>query len=93
MKIKPAPTRPPARVAHSDAYLAYLSSDGWRRVREAALDHAYHRCTVCGATGGLEVHHRHYRTLGAEAPADLVVLCRACHRDADRRRAHSRRTR
>ncbi len=46
----------------------------------------------CPETRGLEVHHRHYRTLGGEAPGDLTVLCHDCHRDADRRRQYAKRT-
>ena len=42
----------------------------------------------CGQEG-LELHHWHYRTVGAESPWDLVALCRVCHRanhlDADGR--------
>src|SRR5690349_9761554 len=36
------------------------------------------------------VHHRHYRTVGFEKPAeDIVLLCRDCHQDLhDRSQAH-----
>jgi hypothetical protein len=47
----------------------------------------------CPATTGLEVHHRHYRTLGNEAWGDLVVLCHEHHENADRRRQSARRHR
>lgn len=30
-------------------------------------------------TNGLEVHHVHYRNLGCEEAADLIVLCWECH--------------
>ncbi len=36
-------------------------------------------------SNGLEVHHLHYRTLGDEQPADLIVLCTGdagCHEQA-----------
>lgn len=85
MKIRPTPSARPARH-HSDAYVAYLDSPAWRATRAAAIRRAGRRCSTCGATGPLEVHHRHYRTLGAEAWADLVVLCPACHQAADQRR-------
>lgn len=41
---------------------------------------AYHAgCQACGSGEDLQVHHRHYDTLGNEAPRDLVLLCDACH--------------
>jgi len=27
----------------------------------------------------LEVHHRTYERVGAERPADVIALCKACH--------------
>jgi hypothetical protein len=36
--------------------------------------------------GELQVHHRHYKTLGREQPEDVEVLCPACHRVADAER-------
>jgi 5-methylcytosine-specific restriction endonuclease McrA len=35
----------------------------------------------------LEVHHRHYDTLGCEKPWDLAVVCKDCHIKLDRVRA------
>jgi 5-methylcytosine-specific restriction endonuclease McrA len=29
--------------------------------------------------GPLDVHHKHYDTLGHEGPDDVEVLCRTCH--------------
>ena len=57
----------------------YLQSDHWRKVREAALNRAGHRCQVCNGTHILDVHHRTYERLGREEPGDLTVLCRRCH--------------
>lgn len=49
-------------------------------------DHA----TRCPNVAGLEVHHKHYRSLGAEAWGDLEALCPDCHEAADRRRRAAR---
>lgn len=60
-------------------YRDYLKSPQWRRKRRKALRHYGRRCTVCGATERLQVHHRHYRTLFRESMADLDLLCDGCH--------------
>lgn len=60
-------------------YRSYLASDAWRRKRALLLRRAGHRCQVCNARGRLDIHHRTYERLGREHPADLGVLCRACH--------------
>lgn len=60
-------------------YRDYLQSPEWRAVRAAALDRANHKCSRCGATQRLEVHHLSYLRLGHEQPEDLRVLCSRCH--------------
>ena len=57
----------------------YLRSDHWRAVRTAALERADYRCAVCNSPEHLDVHHRTYVRIGAEAPDDVTVLCRDCH--------------
>lgn len=62
----------------------------WRiphKTRVAVLERANERCescgrfVYCGVLGGLEIHHETYeRAYGEELPADLKVLCRACHK-------------
>ena len=37
-------------------------------------------------TDKLELHHKHYDTLGNEQDSDLEVLCEACHKVADEER-------
>lgn len=61
-------------------YSEYLKGDHWQQRREQALKRAENHCQVCGATERLEVHHNTYERLGHERDADLVVLCRTCHR-------------
>lgn len=94
MKLKPEPA--PRRAPHlSEEYVAYLDSPAWATTRATMLELAGHRCQGpgCGVRTGLQVHHRHYRSLGNEAWGDLVVLCPSCHLDADRRRQSARRHR
>ena len=60
-------------------YARYIRSKAWQEKRREALSHYGHRCARCGRTADLQVHHLHYRTLGNEKMADLVVCCRGCH--------------
>jgi len=61
------------------SYREYLESPHWQFVRDAAIWAARERCQLCGSRRDLQVHHRHYGTLGDEGPDDLTVLCRRCH--------------
>jgi hypothetical protein len=65
----------------NDEYLAYIrDSPVWRAKRRERLEWAGYRCQVCNSPNRLDVHHRTYERFGgAELPADLTVLCRACH--------------
>ena len=54
----------------------------WAALRGLVLSRDRHRCTECGATGRLEVHHkRPVRTHPALAydPNNLTALCTRCH--------------
>lgn len=61
------------------SYGLYLKTPHWQSVRKAALARAENRCALCNDIQNLEVHHRTYSRRGAERPADVVVLCGACH--------------
>jgi 5-methylcytosine-specific restriction endonuclease McrA len=51
-----------------------------RALRRLTLQRDGYRCTVCGATEQLEVHHVVPRRAGgADALSNLVTLCVACH--------------
>lgn len=60
-------------------YQLYLRTEHWRVTRLAALRRAQRRCNRCGSKRKLQVHHKTYKNLGRELPADLEVLCRICH--------------
>ena len=61
-------------------YQEYLNTKHWQRVRKRALKRAGNRCQVCGRADNLNVHHNNYDRVSKERKADVVVLCRACHR-------------
>lgn len=63
-------------------YRDYLLSPQWKLRRLEALKARAFRCQNCRTKKGLNVHHRHYRTLGAESLEDLDVLCEDCHKKA-----------
>lgn len=74
-------------------YIAYLRSEKWRLIRQNALRRAKFCCERCSAKGFLDVHHKHYRTLGDESLDDVEVVCRTCHGKADEERAQQGRNR
>ncbi len=76
------PSITPERLAALRAmpYEEYLRTSEWRARRQEALKRAGYCCHLCNSNESpLEVHHRTYERLGAEAPEDLYVLCDSCH--------------
>ncbi len=67
-------------------YKAHLASEKWARYRQRVLKRDNWRCTGCGDTQGLEVHHLTYERLGKERLTDCTTLCHTCHRQQHRRR-------
>ncbi len=65
-----------ARARHR----ANQETTAYRSLRAQRLELAKHRCERCGAATGLQLHHRHYETLGRERLEDVEVLCDSCHR-------------
>jgi hypothetical protein len=71
-------------VVPANEYLAHRrrhrerkgSSSQWRKLRQQILARDGHRCTVCGATENLEVHHRDSNWKNND-PSNLVVRCLA----------------
>jgi hypothetical protein len=60
-------------------YDQYLKSDEWRAQRAMALERAGYKCSICGETDCLNVHHKTYAHLGNERPEELQVLCKTHH--------------
>lgn len=67
-------------------YDEYINSPEWDSIRRGMLRKAEFRCERCFANEPLEVHHRHYDTLGFESYSDLEALCKECHDEADEER-------
>jgi 5-methylcytosine-specific restriction endonuclease McrA len=63
-------------------YAEYLETDHWQATRRRALRYYGYKCHRCLASSQLEVHHKHYNSIGQESHRyDLEVLCRDCHQD------------
>ena len=60
-------------------YDAYLSSDGWRKLRLKVLERSKYICELCEEAPATEVHHITYIRLGNELLADLTAVCHWCH--------------
>lgn len=61
-------------------YELYLKSEHWRDTRSRVIERGV--CEWCGeSTHGcrVNVHHKHYRTIGRERDEDLMLLHRECH--------------
>lgn len=69
-------------------YEAHLRSPHWRSLRAAAIEEARSRCQRCDNWApDLQLHHKHYRTLGHETLKDVELLCPPCHEERDVERA------
>jgi hypothetical protein len=68
-------------MSQREAYHRYLSTMDWHQKRQAAREAAGHRCEFrrCGVATSLDTHHVTYRSVGNEAPRDLMVLCKRHH--------------
>lgn len=61
----------------------YLRGKHWQTTKSRAIEAVDYRCEWCGRYHRkLQVHHKHYRTLGHERLSDLLVLCPKCHMKA-----------
>jgi ribosomal protein S14 len=81
---------PDSRVRHSwmHDYNGHIGSAKWERFRREVIEQRRNRCERCGHVSAyLELHHKHYDSLGNEQPEDVELLCPKCHRGADEARA------
>jgi 5-methylcytosine-specific restriction endonuclease McrA len=66
------------RIRTPSWYLRYLKTEHMVIVKESATM-ILGSCVLCGSDIELQLHHRHYRTLGREQPRDVSLLCRDDH--------------
>jgi hypothetical protein len=77
-----------ARHSSKHDYNCYIGSTEWKRFRCEVIKQRGNRCERCGHVGAyLELHHKHYHSLGNEQPEDVELLCPKCHKGADDVRA------
>lgn len=57
-----------------------MQSVQWKEKKAVVYAYYGRKCSDCGSTENLEVHHLSYKRLGSERMKDLQVLCAACHR-------------
>ena len=68
----------------------YLSGPHWRRMKSCVGTLVGNRCEACGRESEdgerLQLHHKHYKTVGRERLEDVELLCPECHPKADMHR-------
>jgi 5-methylcytosine-specific restriction endonuclease McrA len=57
----------------------YLQTKEWKDKRELVLARDGRKCTDCGSTENLQIHHLTYDHFKNEPLEDLVTLCNICH--------------
>lgn len=61
-------------------YNEYLLSDHWQHTRKKCLEAYGYKCSDCGSSYNLEVHHDDYSNKGFEQIGiDIRPLCKPCH--------------
>lgn len=74
--------------------LAYYRSQHWQKFRRRVIEFWGGRCAFCNSVNrhpkDIDVHHRTYERLGHEELQDCILLCRNCHKVADRFRVKAK---
>ena len=60
-------------------YNKYLRSQEWADKKQEVFKHYGKKCSMCGSTQEICVHHKTYKRMGDENINDLVPLCYTCH--------------
>jgi len=69
-----------------NSYNNFLLSEFWEKKREIILQEKGRRCETCGSKSNLQVHHLNYLNLGNESKDDVMVLCKKCHKEINKKR-------
>lgn len=68
------------RVREAERHANLRNPFFWPTFRHEALERDGHRCTQCGSTTDLEIHHiTPVAAGGTNAPDNLTTLCHDCH--------------
>ena len=69
------------KLTMSEQHAKYLKSNKWMHRKEAYKKTLIFLagCAGCGTKESLNIHHRHYETVGKEEDIDLLPLCNECH--------------
>ena len=87
-KMREVPPNSFARHSWKNDYNCHIGSTEWKRFKREVIKQRGNRCERCGHVSAyLELHHKHYHSLGSEQPEDVELLCPKCHRGADEARA------
>ena len=77
--------KPPivTKKSRREAYMTFLQTDYWKKVRDLVLKRDKNTCQGCGNTKYLQVHHKTYKNHLNELEnlQDLITLCRICHKN------------
>lgn len=60
----------------------FHQSSLWHKLKEEAQRRLHKKCSFCGGTANLEIHHKKHFSNEERAKSslkDLVYLCRRCH--------------
>lgn len=60
-------------------YKLYMRSKEWLQLRQERMEQDNFKCTRCGCSDDLRVHHLNYKRIYKERLSDLITLCKKCH--------------
>jgi hypothetical protein len=61
-------------------YFLYLTSETWKKKRQAIHDRDNNICRICANEASTEVHHLTYKNIYNEPLEDLIAVCNTCHK-------------
>ncbi len=75
------------------AYYQHIQSARWKEFIDNYIAKHGKICEHCGVTKGyLTLHHLSYENFRNETEDDVVLLCKPCHKIADKKRMDSKRS-
>lgn len=63
----------------------YIKSEEWKHKRDIVLVRDNFKCSCCGDTENLNVHHITYENYKDEYLHELITLCKKCHYKAHKK--------